>query len=138
MTKKLFLSLLISISLFASSCVSFVPLFNAAIVNDVTQLGQKVDAMYITMEQSSNKSYSNYIAEYANSESLINSIIVRNETRPKAGIIVKQSVIYRDLFLKYQGEHKAKVTLSNAEIRIYNQYLKDALKPLLVSEMSLK
>lgn len=118
--------------------ISLVPTFNAAIVTDVIELGKQVDDLYISMEQNEDKIFDTYVQSYTNGEVLINSIIVRDQSRPKGELITKQAILFRNLFLKYRDEHKKKIKLNNSEIRIYKQYLKDQHKALLVSEMSLK
>lgn len=141
--KKFLFLLCITSALALQSCKLFqpviiVPPYSAAIVQDVTDLGKQVDAMYITMEQSTDKVFTTYISEYTNAETLINSIIARDQARQRSAAIVKQAVMYRDLFISYRDEHKVKIKINDSEIRVYKKYLKDLLSPLLASEMSLK
>ena len=139
--KKYFLLAFIALSFTQCKILqpnSIAPSYSAAIIQDVTDLGKQIDILYITMEQSSDKSYETYLPDYLNSEVLINSIILRDQIRPKSAIIVKQAELFRNLFIKYKGEHKVLKTLNNSQIRIYKRYLQDQLKPLMVSELSLK
>ncbi len=115
-----------------------VPSFNAAVVHDVTDLGKQVEIMYLNMESAEDKSYEAFETDYNNAEMLINSIILRNQVRPKNIGVLRQSILYRDHFVKWKSEHKAKGTLNDSEIRIYKKYAADQIEPLLVSEMSLK
>ncbi len=141
--KKYFLFLVIALSLTSSSCsvfkaASVAPTFNAAIVQDVTDLGKIVDQMYLNMEHSEDKTYETYSPDYNSAETLINSIIIRNGIRENNKAVLQQAKLYQEMLVKVRGEHAAKNKLNNSEIRIYKSYLAAQLKPLFVSEMSLK
>lgn len=140
--KKIFVISFIALFSFQSCSVfkpvSLVPAYNAAIIHDATELGKQVDLMFLTMEQSIDKNYDTYAADYNAAEILINSIITRNAVRPKSEPIVRQANIYKEALMNAREYHKKKKELNPAEIRTYRNYLRDELKPLLVSELNLK
>lgn len=142
--KRFLLITLVAVSVMSCSVfkpIQIVPPFDAAIVNDIIKLGQQVDAMYIKMEQSNDKTYTTYSADYMSGEVLINSIIIRDEARPKTKgteAILVQANLYRNMYLKNKEDHKAKIKLNNSEIRTYRDYIYAQLKPMIVSEMALK
>ena len=144
MLKRLLFLTLVTISVMSCNIfrpISLVPSFDAAIVNDITALGKQVDGMYIKMEQSNDKTFASYAADYLSGEVLINSRIARDEARPKtkgSEAILKQANLYRNMYLKNMEDHRVKIKLNNSEIRILKKYLQDQLTPLFVSEMSLK
>lgn len=118
--------------------VSVTPPFTASIVNDISTVGQKVEMLYTLMEQSTDKTFLLYQPQYNEIEVIVNSIEARNAVRPKSTASAKQITLYKNMFLKFKGEHQSKVRLNNSEIRVYKLYMTDQLKPLFVAEMSLK
>lgn len=130
--------LFICIALVVSCKVSFVPAFNASIVADITEGSKMTDALYLHIEQSPEKNFDLFGEEYIMIETQINSIILKDQARPKSGNILTIANNLKDAFIKYKTEHKGNDIINSAQAKIYNTYLQAFWKPLLVAETSLK
>lgn len=138
--KKLFLLLFMSTALSMSmdSCtVTFVPGYDAGVIQQVTDGAQMTDALYLKMIASPNRDYTKFAADYAAVAAEINSIVLKEEVRPKGKQILQIAQILQEHFLKYEADHRARGRLTSGELQVYNDYLKAFWKPLLVAEMSL-
>ncbi|MGI8950264.1 MAG: hypothetical protein ACR2FN_01635 [Chitinophagaceae bacterium] len=124
----------------AISCkVALVPEYNADLETQISNDAKMTDMLYLEMMDASadKKNYSLYADKYINIETEINSILLKNEARAKAGDIVASVEKLRDYFVKAKEDHKKRDTLSNAEFLIYNEQLKAFWKPILVEEIAL-
>lgn len=135
--KRAFLFALIALS-FTSCRVTWVPSYDASIVQDITDGAKQTDLLYISMSNNVDKTFNAHALEYAGVEAQINAIILKNQARPKSGEIIKMANNLHSLFLKYADEHRNKRTLNNSEISLYNRYLQALWKPMLVAERALK
>jgi hypothetical protein len=99
------------------------------------------DRLYIDLLKcdTAKRNYQLFADRYANIEAEINSIRFKNETRknPKSMNSIVDTL--KNIFKKYENEHKDKVSaLTNGEIIIYQSYIKAFWTPLLVTESGLK
>ena len=120
---SLFYSLLLIPVIFLAGCrASFVPAYDAALQTQIENAAKATDMMYLQLMSSpdSLKSFDHYLNEYLNIESDINSLLLKNEVRPKA-----------------KEDHAKRGVISNAEALIYNEQLKALWKPVLIEEIAL-
>lgn len=126
---------------FLSSCqVQLVPQYSAELEQQILNGAKMSDRLYLEIinAPADKKNFELYADKYMNVEVEINSILLKNETRLKAGDIVASTQKLKDYFVKAMEEHKNRHTLSNGELVIYNEQLKAFWKPVLVEEMALK
>lgn len=135
--KKLFLSLFIG-AIFFSCKVTFVPTKSASMIANVLDIQNSTTSLYDAVIASNDKSYVSYQNDYGSIGSKIDSIVEVNKIRPHGGNIYAQSVLLQKYFKKYSADHKTRGALTNGELRVYRDYLKSFIKPILVSELSLK
>ena len=135
----LFAALGICVLLFSCRVV-LVPEYSAELENQIVQGAKLNDRLYINLLDANpdKRSIQLYADKYAEIESEIHSILLKNETRKKNNDML---VIIRNLdsvFVKYKNHHKSKNTLSDGEIKLNQVYIKDLWKPLLIAESGLK
>ncbi len=112
--------------------------FSAELVRDINALGMEADMLYATMEAQSDKLFDTYASQYVSMEVLSNSIVDRLEAMPKSAAMLRQANDVKATIVKYKNDHKFKIKLNDSEIRTNRNYLKDHIKPLRVSAISLK
>lgn len=119
------------------SCkVAFVPKSSAEAIANVHQLQTDVASLYDGYISSTDKSFDE--SKYADVGSEIDNLVLLENTRDKAKNIIRQAVLIQNTFAQYKGEHKAKGVVNDHQFRIYKKYLQSLIKPLEVSELSLK
>ena len=141
MLKKLspLLSLLL---LTISACtISLVPEYSAALETQITKTAKLNDKLYIQLLNAdpNKRAFSIFSDQYTDIEAEIHAIKVKNEVRNHqeafAGIIQN----LENAFIQYKNEHKNKTSpLTDPEIILYQNYIRDFWKPLLIAESSLK
>lgn len=136
MKKLLFL---LTISTFLFSCrVTWVPAKSPSMIVDLLDVQSSTDNLYDAIIASPDKSYTRFEASYTAIETKIDSIVAVNEKRDHAKNIYSQTLLLERYFNKYQALHKTRASIPNEEFRVYKEYLKSFIKPILVSELSLK
>ncbi|MEO6219906.1 MAG: hypothetical protein ABIO81_05725 [Ginsengibacter sp.] len=139
-TPKIF-SILAFLLVHLYSCqVQLVPQYNAELEQQIVNAAKMSDKLYLEIinAPADKKSFSFYAVKYLDVEVEINSVLLKNETRPRAGDIVASAQKLKDFFVKAMEDHKNKHTLSDGEALIYNEQLKAFWKPVLIEEMALK
>jgi hypothetical protein len=134
--KKLLFLLLVSAA-FTSCKVSFVPTKSPSAIANVLDIQNSTDGLYDGIING-DKGYAAHAPEYTLIGSKIDSVVAFNQTRIKGANIYRQSVLLQSAFKKYTSEHSAKSVISAGEARVYKAYIKSFIKPILVSELSLK
>jgi hypothetical protein len=129
------LSLIMALSI-VSCKVAFVPKSSAEAIANVHQLQTDVASLYDGYISASDKSFDE--SRYADVGSEIDNLVLLENTRDKAKNIIRQAVLIQNTFAQYRGEHKAKGVVNDHQFRIYKKYLQSLIKPLEVSELSLK
>lgn len=138
---KVFFVLLAIISVAVSSCrVQLVPEYSSDIETQITNAAKMTDMLYLEIMDASadKKNYDLYADKYLAIETEINSILLKDQARPKAQDLVASVQKLHDYFVKAKEDHKNRNVLNNAELLIYNEQLKALWKPVLVEEMALK
>lgn len=130
--------LLVAFTTTTSCKVSFVPAFDASVVQAVKDGSKLTNLFYQKMAVSDDKSFAAFSEDYNSLESQINSIMLKEKARSKSASLVKITENLKDTFLKYKSEHEVASSLNLSQIQLYNQYLQALWKPLLVAEQGLK
>lgn len=135
--KKILFLLIISATVF--SCrVTFAPAKDASMIVNVMDIQDKTNTLYDGIIASTDKSFDTYANEYTSLDRKIDSVVAMNKDRKNAGNIHKQASLLQTHFKRYAADHKNKGTLRDSEARVYRDYLQSFIKPILVSEFSLK
>lgn len=138
--RSLFYSLIFVPVIFFAGCrVALVPAYDAALQTQIENTAKATDMMYLQLMSSpdSLKNFRNYLNDYLNIETNINSILLKNEVRLNAADIVASIKILKDYFIKAKEDHAKRGVISNAEALIYNEQLKALWKPVLIEEIAL-
>ena len=140
--RQLFSSVvLIAFFIALSGCkVALLPPYNAELENQIVNAAKLTDKLYLSIIDApiDKKLYSDYAEKYLEIEVEINSILLKNETRPKNADFIVIIKNLQDHFKQYKNDHKIKNKLSDAELLIYNEELKGFWKPLVIAERTLK
>lgn len=140
MFKKLsFVSLMLFLSIALSQCkVLFVPPSSPDVTASVVQLSENVNSFYDGMITGNDKTFDGNEQGYVTIGNAIDAIAAKDAVRPHAGNIQQQVAILRTTFDKYKGDHRIKVQLDAPQLKVYKAYMQAFIKPILVSELSLK
>lgn len=144
MTIQIFLRRISVIFLLAhtlSSCrVSWVPEYSAQLEDQITKAAKATDKLFIDMLDIpvNNRTYENFKERYNEIEAEINSIKLKNESRPKSADFLVINKNLKDAFDEAKKYHKENSTLSNGEVMAYQASLAGFWKPLYVAELALK
>jgi hypothetical protein len=135
----LFTAILLSISMVFASCkVTWSPAPDASIATDISEGAKQTDALYLHVQEATDRSYDKFTEEYTAAESTINSIKLKNQDRPKSGTMLKIVDNLQQAFVKYKEEHKAKGKINVSEARLYGKYLQGHWAALWAAERQLK
>ncbi|MCA6462961.1 MAG: hypothetical protein IM571_10935 [Chitinophagaceae bacterium] len=121
--------------------VTRLPDFDADLYRQLVSTIAKTDQLYINMRlaDSSQRKFSLHSKKYANVEKSIRIIALQYESRPFNTRFLPIINNITLLFERYRDEHRSRNKLpTDAELLIYQTYLRDAWKPLLIAEQSLK
>ena len=135
------LPLVVVFILMLGSCrVTLVPEYSAQLEEQIAKTAKATDKLYIDMADvaEQGRTYEKYRERYNEIESEINSIMLKNEARPKNTDFL---VINRNLkaaFEEAKNYHKENSTLKNGEIKAYQASLAGFWKPLYIAEIALK
>ena len=134
------LIILFSLCIFYSCRVLLVPEYSQALEKQITA-GQKLnDQFYLDLQMMDQKdrTFESCKKKYVEIESEINSIMFQNKSRKKNDDMIAIVKTLKDKFVQYKTEHKTKTTLSDGEIKIYEEDIAALWLPLLVAEKALK
>lgn len=120
------------------SCkVTWVPGKSPTMIANVIDVQNSVESLYDGIVLG-DKGFIAHAADYATIDNKIDSIVQVNKSRDYGRNILTQSLILQKNFKKYEAEHEGKGSITAGEARVYKSYLKSLIKPILVSELSLK
>lgn len=138
----MFRSLPLILLLICSHCRSTrLPSYNPEIYRQLVSAAGKTDKLYIDLRlaDSAHRKFSSFTRQYAAVEKSIRIVALQYEARPFNSRFLPIIHNITLLFERYRDEHRYKKQLpSNAELIIYQTYLRDAWKPLLIAEQALK
>lgn len=134
--KKILFLLLLSATIF--SCrVTLNPKSSPASIANVIDLQNSSNGLFDGVING-DKTFATHAPDYVSLQSKIDSMVAYNSIRPKAPTIYRQSILVQQAFNNLLSEHQRKGKLSTDEARSDKSVMKSYLKPLLVSELSLK
>lgn len=134
--KKLSFLLLLSATLFSCK-VTWVPTKSASMIANVIDIQNSAQSLFDGIVLG-DKGYVGHVAEYAAIQVKIDSLVSINQERDHASNILRQCVILQNKFRAYAKEHESAGDITAGEAKVYKAYIKSLIKPILVSELSLK
>lgn len=142
MRQKRCLFFLVFLLFFFSHCrLTRLPPFDPQLYKQIVTAAGKTEKLYIDIRlaDTSHRQYALFSRKYASVEKEINIISLQYESRPFNTKFLPILQHIASLFDRYREEHRQKKSApTNAELIIYQTYLRDAWKPLLIAEQSLK
>lgn len=123
------------------SCkVTWVPEYNAHLEEQVAKTAKANDKLYLDMLDvpEANRIYDNFKDRYNEIGSEINSIMLKNEARPKNTNFLAIIKNLKEAFEEAKKYHKDNSTLEDGEIKAYQASLAGFWKPLYLAERALK
>jgi hypothetical protein len=124
-----------------NSCsVHFVPSYEKDISDEVTHLMKKIDVFYLRMNEMDveERGYDQFVDEYIQIEAELKSLYFKNKVRPLNEESTENCLIALQQWQKYKARHKARDSLSSANIELQNTYMHDVLYYILVAEEAKK
>ncbi len=135
------LPLIVVFILMLGSCrVTLVPEYSAQLEEQIAKTAKATDKLYIDMADvaEQGRTYEKYRERYNEIESEINSIMLKNEARPKNTDFLVINKNLKAAFQEAKNYHKENSTLKNGEIKAYQASLAGFWKPLYIAEIALK
>lgn len=139
--KKMFLYLMAATIFTASlqSCrVTFIAGKDPQALVATENIQSAFTSLYDRIIVAPDKTYSAYQNDYADIRVQIDSLKAYDQRRPKAANITHQVAIFQEQFNLYEKEHRDKGKITAGEARVYKVYLNSFIKPIQISENSLK
>lgn len=132
MFKKICFLWLITAIIFTSCTPKLLPPANAALVTDLTVLINDVQSLYDNADPSFSQ------AAYDHIDAEIAAIVATESIRPHSAGLQASAKRIQDMFTKFENEHKAKGTLTVYVRAAHKDDMFGIIRPLLISEMSIK
>ena len=121
-----------------SSCrVTFLPSYDAGIVQQIETISIDIDRLYLQMlekDKAGERTYSEYVDGYINIEVEMNLLLTKNKARPYNKDMVTNSQILLDQWIKWMDEHKQRNDLSDLEIQYRRTYFNDMIFAIISAE----
>ncbi len=140
--KIFFFSLLVTFAVagLQSCSVNFVPPYDKTLSDQVTQLMKEIDVFYLEMQEynEDERNYERFIEDYIQIEAELKSLYFKNKVRPLNEESTENCLIALQQWQKYKARHKARDSLSTANIELQNTYMHDVLYYILVAEEAKK
>lgn len=127
---------LLSLVIFYGCRVAFVPKSSAEAIATVTQIQTDLSSLYEGYLYADDKTFDS--AKYETPKAEIDKLVALEAARDHSRHLLRQAVLIQTYFSKYMNAHRDKGKLNDHELRIYQAYMKSLVKPILVSELSLK
>jgi hypothetical protein len=135
------LLLLLLIIFFTQCRLTRLPAYDPELYQQIISAAGKTDKLYIDLRlaQPADRKFEQFSRRYAGVEKAIRIITLQYEARPFNTRFLPILANIDTLFHRYREEHRLHPTRpSNAELLIYQTYLRNAWKPLIVAEQALK
>ncbi len=117
------------------------PAYDPELYQQIITAAGKTDKLYIDLRlaQPAQRKYEQYSRRYATIEKSIRILSLQYEARPFNSRFLPILANIDTLFHRYREEHRLHPSQpSNAELLIYQTYLRSAWKPLMIAEQALK
>jgi hypothetical protein len=140
LTLRRSIPLFLLLSLVISCRVTLVPEYSAQLEEQIATSAKATDRLFIDMLDlpADKRTYNQFQERYNEIESEINSIRLKNESRPKNNDFLIINKNLKDAFAEAKQYHKENNTLSDGEIKAYQASLAGFWKPLYIAEIALK
>jgi hypothetical protein len=133
--------LVLLLMIFLASCkVTLVPEYNAQLEDQVAKTAKANDRLYMDMLDVpvAERKYDSFKERYNDIGSEINSIMLKNEARPKNADFIAIIKNLKGAFEEAKQYHKENSTLADGEIKAYQSSLAGFWRPLYLAERALK
>ncbi|MGZ5219146.1 MAG: hypothetical protein ACXWC7_03675 [Chitinophagaceae bacterium] len=132
--------ILLLVLMLLSCRVTLVPEYSAQLEDQIAKTAKASDKLYIDMLDVpiNKRTYDSFKDRYNEIESEINSIRLKNETRPKNADFLVINKNLKDAFEEAKKYHKENSTLSDGEAKAYQATLAGFWRPLYSAEIALK
>ena len=139
---KIYLSfslIVITVAFLASCRVTLVAPYDSRVSQKIEDIAQKVDKFYLTMlettrNENNEREYSKFVDDYIDVEVELNSLLNMNRIRPLNKESTKNCQIAVDTWVKYKEKHKEKNTISNIDIELNRDFLRDLFTVIQIGE----
>lgn len=122
------------------SCkVTFVPKYDATIIEQIDVTSKTVDKFYLMMLETTNsvnegRRFDKFSEQYVDIEVELTSLLNKNKIRPLNSNSIKICEITLQLWLKYKEEHRKDNTLSDGLIKLNRKTFSDLFFAMQVAE----
>ena len=133
-------SLIVITVAFLTSCrVTLVAPYDSRVSQQIEDIARKVDKFYLTMlettrNENNEREYSKFVDDYIDVEVELNSLLNMNRIRPLNKESTKNCQIAVDTWVKYKEKHKEKNTISNIDIDLNRDFLRDLFTVIQIGE----
>ena len=139
---KIYLSfslIVITVAFLASCRVTLVAPYDSRVSQKIEDIAQKVDKFYLTMlettrNENNEREYSKFVDDYIDVEVELNSLLNMNRIRPLNKESTKNCQIAVDTWVKYKEKHKENNTISNIDIELNRDFLRDLFTVIQIGE----
>ena len=139
---KIYLSfslIVITVAFLASCRVTLVAPYDSRVSQKIEDIAQKVDKFYLTMletthDENNEREYSKFVDDYIDVEVELNSLLNMNRIRPLNKESTKNCQIAVDTWVKYKEKHKENNTISNIDIELNRDFLRDLFTVIQIGE----
>lgn len=127
----LLFALAIMLASFQQSCrVTLVAPYDASVSQQIETIARKVDKFYLTMlettrNEMNEREYSKFVEEYIDIEVELNSLLNKNRIRQLNKESTKNCKTALDTWTKYKEKHKEKNEISDIDIELNRDFLRD-------------
>ncbi len=131
--------LILSVFTFSSCRVTFVPNYDAAIMDQITETAKKVDRFYLgmletTQPENDGRAFQLFAQQYVDIEVELHALLNKNKIRPLNENSVRICEITLELWIKYKEEHRDDNTLSDGLIKLNRMTFDDLFFAMQVAE----
>jgi hypothetical protein len=138
-TPLVLIVLISSVFMFSSCRVTFVPNYDAAIMDQINETAKNVDRFYLgmletTQPENDGRAFQLFAQQYVDIEVELNALLNKNKIRPLNENSVRICEITLELWIKYKEEHKDDNTLSDGLIKLNRLTFADLFFAMQVAE----
>jgi len=131
--------LFMTILLFSTCKVTFVPEYDAELSSQIDETAKMVNRFYLEMlettsNQNEGRAFEGFIQGYIDVEVELNSLLNKNKIRPLNDNSTRICEITLQLWAKYKEEHKTDNALSDGLIKLNRQTFSDLFYAMQVAE----
>lgn len=128
------------LTVFLMSCrVTLTAPYDESLVNQTQQIVKQVDKLYLTMletteNENDERAFGHFAEDYINIEVELNYLLIKNRMKPLNSESVRNYEIALETWVKYKEMHKKNNGISDADIELNRDYLRDLFIVILIGE----